>query len=160
MFSITNRFIPILLTLILTAPALAQFEWVTIESGKFGGFGFAQTRWTAIDRCAKDVENKFIALAQRCCESTETTTSARFGNRCAGGYSGPKNNRSFFGGVAAYFCWPDNTEQQMATGYWLVTSATRDYTCQELMDVSVPVPPPPAPTPTPSPSPTMMPLPH
>jgi len=112
-----------------------------VEKGTYQGYGFAKDKWTAIDRCAKDVEQKYILLAQRCCESTKTDTTAAYDNRCAGGYNGDKNSRSFDGGLAAYFCWPTNTATQMASGYWIVFSPVRQYTCKELVDMTQAIPP-------------------
>ena len=156
------RPISILLFVILSVPALARYEWVTIQKGTYQGFGFAKDKWTAIDRCAADMEAKFIALAKSCCESQKNDTSAEFDSRCAGGYTGPKNSRSFSGGVAAYFCWPTNRIEHYTTGYYAVWGENRNYTCDELMNVVAPSPTPvPAPTLTPiaAPAPTLYPTP-
>src|SRR5579864_4786089 len=93
-----------LAVLTLAATASADFQWVTISSGTYGGSGFDLNLNTAISKCAADTQHQFIQLAQQCCGSTDNTTSAEFGGRCAGGYNGPLTHRSFFGGVAAYFC--------------------------------------------------------
>jgi len=131
-----------IIVILFSKNTFAQFEWVVIERGSYQGSGFARDRWTAIDRCAKDVDKKFIALAQRCCETSKNDTSAGYENRCAGGYNGSKNSRSFDGGLAAYFCWPTNTAQEMASGYWYVQSPVRPYKCEELIDVSYSLPKP------------------
>jgi hypothetical protein len=121
--------------LMAAGTAFAGYEWMMIDSGTIMGSGFDMDRSTAIAECASDLEAQFIAAAQACCDSTENDTTARFGNRCAGGYSGDENHRSFSGGVAAYFCWPGNSETQFPTGYWYVQSDPRDWTCKELMDM-------------------------
>ena len=122
----------------------ADFQWVEIFSGTYCGTGFDRDRNTALQECQDSMEQNFIALAQMCCESTETDTTARFGNRCAGGYSGPETNRSFDGGVAAYFCWPGYDEEYMEhTGYYLFNAHQRPYSCEELINTNTtPVPTP------------------
>ncbi|MBI3294984.1 MAG: hypothetical protein HYZ71_09675 [Deltaproteobacteria bacterium] len=141
-----------ILLFILSMPVFADWEWVTISKGTYQGFGFAKDKWTAIDRCAANMESKFIALAKSCCESQKNDTSAQFDNRCAGGYTGPKNSRSFSGGVPAYFCWPTNRIEHYPTGYYAVWGENRPWTCQELKDLSA------RPTPTPTPVPNDRPI--
>lgn len=126
--------------------SIADWQWVTIEFGSFMGQGQDRDRWTAIHECQDDMKAKYVAQAQKCCQNTDAEWPQYRGS-CAGGYSGGPN-RSFSGGLMAYFCWPSGRiEYTPASGYYWVWE-TRSYQCQELRNVAGPVAwtPPTAPT--------------
>ncbi len=132
----------------------ARYEWVNVSSGNFYGTGMGRTKDDAMRKCEADALARFIQAAQKCCETTVTTSNARNSGRCSGDYRGPKANRAFDATVPYNFCYFDSTVTYMATGYVYVKSDSEYYSCRELRDYGVPTPAPRQPQGPSIPSPT------